>query len=88
MECCISLVYKEGAAVPIPSPKSTTDCIALSFCGETLCDFFKFQRNQEYKLQHRHWCLPDIYTQLPKACSALGHYEDSHIRHTFGTLKI
>ena len=40
MESCISLGYKEGAAVPIPSPKFTTDCIALSFCGETLWGFF------------------------------------------------
>ena len=37
-------------ATPIPSPKSATNCIALSFCGETFCDFYKLQRNHKYML--------------------------------------
>ena len=88
MEPCVSCGSKEGAAVPIPSPKSAIDCIALSFCGETFCNFLNYREIISISYNTDTGVMPDLYAQCSKACIALGYFAYMYIRHTFSTLKL
>ena len=70
-----------------PSPPLNPP-LTVSFCDETFCDFLNYREIKSISYNTGTGVLPDIYTQHPKACSALEHFAYMYNRHTSGTLKI